>query len=107
MKKWRLNNMKQSALAKKYLTEPYWQNNLNSPDEAVAKAKAARGLRITHKEARNFYASEQGQPSSLLYTIFANAGLPVPEAFKEEWNAAAAKHNLARQLASGLEGLPI
>ena len=47
------------------------------------KLSQEQNFRITHKEAKTFFAPEVPTPSTILYTLFFRVGLPTPPEFKE------------------------
>ena len=85
MKAWRKHNMIQAgkiAEIKKELNESVW---LTDEDRAKLEKKLSQeqNFRITHKEAKTFFAPEVPTPSTILYTLFLKVGLPTPPEFKE------------------------
>lgn len=84
MKAWRKHNMIQAgkiAEIKKELSYSY----LTKADKEMMEKKLSQeqNFRITHKEAKTFFAPEVPTPSTILYTLFLKVGLPTPPEFKE------------------------
>lgn len=87
-KLWRKRNMQLATKKKSLRAERAellrWGVDPKHADiqELNKKIEACKAQRITHKEARTFFAAEVPAPSNLLYGIFLVSGLPTPTEFQ-------------------------
>lgn len=83
MKAWRKHNMIQADK----IRELEFQLSIAYQPEDIAelekKLSQEKNFRITHRQAKTFFAPEVPTPSTILYTLFLRVGLPTPPEFKE------------------------
>lgn len=84
MKAWRKHNMIQADKIAA-LEEEIKYYNFSEVDttELEKKLSQEKNFRITHRQAKTFFAPEVPTPSTILYTLFLRVGLPTPPEFKE------------------------
>ena len=84
MKAWRKHNMIQAGkIANLKIQIQDARSWGEDTTELEKKLSQEQNFRITHKEAKTFFAPEVPTPSTILYTLFLKVGLPTPPEFKE------------------------